>query len=179
MRDASTLVWFETLVQDIRIALRLLHRTPSTTGIALLSTALSVGATAVVFTAVNAVLLKPLPYSHPSELIQIGTRFTGVGPSHIDWVFWNDAQEIIRRTRTLGSVGVYGNAVFDLGGGAAPPEALYGLRISASLFPTLGVSPLLGRNILPEEDDYGRPNELILSYGLWTRHFDADRNIVG
>lgn len=178
-RDASTIVWLETLVQDVRIAFRLLRRTPSLTGIAVLSTALSVGATAVVFTAVKAVLLKPLPYSRPSELVQLGTRFTGAGQSHIDWVFWNDTQEILRRTRTFQSVGIYGNAVFDLGGGAYPPEALYGLRITASLFPTLGVSPMLGRNILPEEDEYGRPNELILSYGLWTRRFNADRGVVG
>jgi len=178
-RDASTIVWVESLFQDIRIALRLLWRTPSLTGIALLSTALSVGATAVVFTAVKAVLLKPLPYSRPSELIQLGTRFAGAGQSHIDWVFWNDTQEIIRRSRTLQAVGVYSNAVFDLGGGINPPEALYGLRVSASLFPTLGVSPMLGRNILPEEDEVGRPNELILNYGLWTRRFNADRTIVG
>jgi putative ABC transport system permease protein len=178
-RDASTIVWVESLLQDIRIALRLLRRAPSLTLIALLSAALSVGATAVVFTAVKAVLLKPLPYYRPSELIQLGTRFANAGPSHIDWVFWNDTQEIIRRTRTLQSVGVYSNAVFDLRGGFNPPEALYGLRISASLFPTLGVSPMLGRNILPEEDEFGRPNELILSYGLWKRRFNSDRNIVG
>jgi putative ABC transport system permease protein len=178
-RDASTIVWLETFVQDVRVAFRLLRRTPSLTGIAVLSTALSVGATAVVFTAVKAVLLKPLPYSHPSELVQLGTRFPRAGPSHIDWVFWNDTQEIVRRTRALQSVGIYGNAVFDLGGGAYPPEALYGLRITASLFPTLGVSPMLGRNILPEEDEYGRPNELILSYGLWTRRFNANPGIVG
>jgi putative ABC transport system permease protein len=178
-RDASTIVWIESLLQDIRLALRLLRRAPSLTVIALVSTALSVGATAVVFTAVKAVLLKSLPYYRPSELIQLGTRFAGAGPSHIDWVFWNDTQEIIRRTQTLKSVGVYSNAVFDLGGGFNPPEALYGLRISAGLFPTLGVSPMLGRNILPEEDEFGRPNELILSYGLWKRRFNSDRNIVG
>ena len=178
-RDASTLVWLETFWQDVRIAGRLLWRTPSATVIALLSIALSVGATAVVFTAVQAVLLKPLPYARASELIQIGTGFAGADPSHTDWVFWNDTQEIIRRTRTLQSIGIYSNAVFDLGGGAYPPEALYGLRVSASLFPTLGVLPLLGRNILPEEDVFGRPNEMILSYGLWTRRFHADRSIVG
>jgi predicted permease len=178
-RDAITIVWIETLLQDVRIALRLLRRTPSLTAIALLSTALSVGATGVVFTAVKAVLLNPLPYFRPSELIQLRTRFAGGGQSHIDWVFWNDTQEIIRRTRTLQSVGVYSNAVFDLGGGLNPPEALYGLRISYNLFPTLGVSPMLGRNIRPEEDQFGRPNELILSYGLWRRRFSSDRAIVG
>ncbi len=178
-RNASTIVWLETLLQDMRIALRLLRRNPSVTAIALFSIASSVGATAVVFTAVKAVLLDPLPYRRSTELVQLGTDFAGAGRSHIDWVFWQDTQEIIRRTRTLASVGIYGNAVFDLGGGAYPPEALYGLRVSASLFRTLGVSPMLGRDILPEEDTVGHSNAMILSYGLWRRRFNADRNIVG
>lgn len=180
-REASTIVWLETLLQDIRIAFRLLQRTPSLTVIALLSTALSVGATAIVFTAVKSVLLNPLPYRRPAELVQLGSEGIGNGRSRTtDWIFWNDAQEIIRRTRTLAWIGIYGNAVFDLGGGpSTPPEALYGLRITASLFPTLGVSPLLGRNIRPEEDQPGHASEMILSYGLWSRRFHADQNIVG
>jgi putative ABC transport system permease protein len=167
------------MAQDIRIALRLLRRTPLVTGIALLSIALSVGATAVVFTAIEAVLLRPLPYEHPAALVQLRTDEAGVGRSHGDWVYWNDTQEIIRRTRTFESVGVYRNAVFDLGGSSAPPEALYGLRVTANLFPMLGVTPMLGRNILPEEDQPGHIEELILSYGLWIRRFNADRRIVG
>jgi hypothetical protein len=71
------IVWLEALLQDIRIAVRLLRRTPSLTGIALLSTALSVGATAVVFTAIKAVLLNPLPYTRPTELVQLRTDFAG------------------------------------------------------------------------------------------------------
>ncbi|HWF46970.1 MAG TPA: ABC transporter permease [Bryobacteraceae bacterium] len=175
----SQRLWLGTLIQDIRIAWRLLRRAPLVTGIALLSIALSVGATAVVFTAIQAVLLKPLPYKRPAELLQLRTDEAGVGRPHGDWVFWNDTQEIIRRTRTLESVGIYRNAVFDLGGGWAPPEALYGLRVTANLFPTLGVSPMIGRNILPEEDQRGHADEMILSYGLWTGRFNADRNIVG
>ena len=174
------LTWMETLLQDTRIAFRLMRRSPALTGIALLSIALSVGATAVVFTAVKAVLLDPLPYAHPKDLVQIRTDFSGGGQSHGDWVFWNDTQEIIRRTRTLESVGVYRNAVFDLGGGpSTPPQALYGIRATAGLFRTLGVAPMLGRNILPEEDQPGHAEEMILSYGLWTTRFRNDRNIVG
>jgi predicted permease len=176
------IVWLEALLQDIRIAVRLLRRTPSLTAIALLSTALSVGATAVVFTAIKAVLLNPLPYTRPADLVQLRTDFAGAEGAegaHGDWIFWNDTQEIIRRTRTLASVGIYRNAVFNLGGGSFPPEALYGLRMSANLFQTLGVSPMLGRNILPDEDRFGHAEEMILSYGLWTRRFHADRNIVG
>jgi putative ABC transport system permease protein len=167
-------------VQDIRLALRLFRRTPGPTAIALLSIALSVGATAVVFTAIKTVLINPLPYARAGELVQIRTDIKDAGGSHVDWTFWNDAQEIARRTRTLESVGIYRNAIFDLAGSpGALPEALYGLLISANLFPTLGVSPMLGRNILPAEDQPGGADEMILSYGLWVRRFNADRNIIG
>jgi predicted permease len=171
-----------SVLQDIRLAFRLFWRTPSLTSIALLSIALSVGATAVVFTAIESVLIDPLPYARAKDLVQIRAEFANIDPSqsHTDWAFWSDAQEIIRRTRTLESVGIYGNAVFNLAGDAStPPEALYGLRISASLFPTLGVTPMLGRNILPDEDQPGHANEMILSYGLWRRRFNADRSVVG
>ncbi len=177
---AGIAVWLETIFQDIRIAFRLLRRAPSLTATALVSIALSVGATAVVFTAIKSVLLNPLPYKRPAELVQLRSEDDGSkGSSAGDWLFWSDTQEIIRRTRTLESVGIYGNAVFDLAGGSSPPEALYGIRMSANLFSTLGVSPMLGRNILPEEDQFGHANEMILSYGLWRRRFHADRKIVG
>ena len=174
------MIWLETLLKDIQFAFRLLRRTPVLTAIALVSIALSVGATAVVFTAVKSVLLNPLPYARVGQLVQLRSDDNIAGRSHTDWLFWHDGQEIARRTRTLESIGLYGNAVFDLGGGAGtPPEALYGLRVSASLFPTLGVKPMMGRNILPDEDQLGHANEMILSYGLWQRRFHADRKIVG
>src|SRR5205823_3554906 len=167
--------------QDIRLAIRLLKRDLAGTGIALASIALSVAATAVIFAAIKAVLIDPLPYARAEELVQIRSEFPGMQEqSHGDWVVWNDTQELTRRTRKLTSVGYYGNAILDLAGDAgATPEALYGLRASASLFPTLGVSPMLGRNILPEEDQTGRPDVMILSYGLWARRFNSDRGVVG
>lgn len=170
-----------SILQDLRLAFRLLRRNLAGTGIALLSIALSVAATAVVFTAIKSVLIDPLPYARAGELVQIGSEFPKMQEqSNGDWVFWNDTQELIGRTRTLESVGVYRNAIFDLAGGAGTtPEALYGLKVTASLFLTLGVSPMLGRNILPEEDQPGRPDEMILSYGLWARRFNSDRSVVG
>src|SRR5260370_31468594 len=130
------------MVRDIQLAFRLLRRTPAYTGIALLSIALSVGATAVVFTAVRAVLITPLPYSRPSELVQIRAEFPRFGPSHSDWALWSDAEEVARRTRTLASVAVYRNEMFNLAGDSStPPEALYGLRVTPNLVPTLDVSP--------------------------------------
>ena len=137
---------------------------------------------AVVFTAVKSVLLDPLPYARQSELVQIRTDFPHreFPDSVSDWMLWRDAQELVRRTRTLASIAFYRTDVFDLpGGNVNPPEALWGLRVSANLLPTLGVQPMLGRNILPEEDQPGEPNEMLLSYGLWMRRFQGDRGIVG
>ena len=118
-------------IEDTRLALRLLRRTPSTTVIAVVSIALSVAATAVVFPAVKAVLITPLPYAEPERVIQIGNDFGSKSAQPIvDFGFWNDAEEIARRTRTLESVATYGNVLFDLAGdGLTPPEALYGLSI--------------------------------------------------
>lgn len=169
-----------SVFQDIRLALRLFRRAPFTTFVALLSIALSVGATSVVFTAIKSVLLDPLPYARVGELVQIRTDFTNAEPSRMDWVFRHDAQEIIRRTHTLESAGIYGNALFNLAGDSTtPPEALYGLRVSAAVFPTLGVTPMLGRNISPEEDLPGQTDEMILSYGLWARRFNKNPDVVG
>jgi putative ABC transport system permease protein len=168
------------VLQDVRIAFRLFRRTPVPTVIALLSIAIGIGATAVVFTAIKTVLLEPLPYARPAGLVQLRSEMAHAGQSQGDWVFWNEAQEIARRTRTLESVAVYGNAVFDLAGdGGAPPEAHYGLRVSANLFPTLGVSPMLGRGVLPGEDRPGGPNEMVLSYGLWSSRFNRDPHVAG
>src|SRR5689334_18251736 len=170
-----------SMFQDARIALRLLWRSPGATMVALLSIALSVGAASVVFAAIRAVLLDPLPYARPNDLVLLRSDFQGVQQqSSGDWVVWNDTLEIARRTRTLQGIGVFGNAVFDLAGDAhTPPEALYGLQMSADLFPVLGVKPMLGRNVLPEEDQPGRPPVMILSHGLWTRRFQSDPSIVG
>src|SRR5260370_38752655 len=128
-----------SVLQDIRLDIRFFWRTPSFTGIALLSIALSVGATGVVFTAIKAVLIDPLPYARPEELVQIRAEFATFEPSqsHTDWAFWSDAQEIISPTRTLESVGLYGNAIFTLAVDASlQTNALYGLPISATLGPT-------------------------------------------
>ncbi len=165
----------------MRIALRMLWRTPGATAIALLSIALSVGATAVVFAAVRSVLIDPLPYARAEELVQLRSEYPRMNQQSTgDWVFWNDTQELIRRTRTLASVGIYRNALFNLGGSeSTTPEALYGLMVTANLFPTLGVSPMLGRSILPEEAQPGHAGEMILSYGLWVRRFHADPGVVG
>ena len=168
------------LFRDFRHALRVLSRTPTLTAVALFSIAITIGATAVVFTAVKSVLIEPLPYTNAGELVQLRTDNTKFGKSHADWVTWSDAQDILRSNRTFQSAGVYQYRLFNLSGdGGSLPESLYGLGVTANMFSTLGVAPMLGRNILPEEDQPNRNNVMILSYGLWTRRFNLDRAIVG
>ncbi len=166
--------------KDLRQAIKLLWRTPGLTAVALLSIAITVGATAIVFAAVKSVLIDPLPFARPHELVQLRTDYATGGKSRWDWVSWQDMQDVTRTSRTLQNVGVYSYALFNLSlDRSAPPEALFGLKVSANLLPALGVTPMLGRNILPEEDRPGHDHEIILSYRVWQRRFNSGHNVIG
>jgi putative ABC transport system permease protein len=169
------------MLQDVRLAFRLLWRTPLPASGALLSIALSIGAAAVVFAAVKAVLLEPLPFARAQELVQLRSEYPHAQQqSHGDWVVANDLREVPRRTRTLQAIGGYHNALFDLAGDpTATPAALYGVLVDAQLFPVLGVSPMRGRTFLPAEHLAGHSDVMLLSYGLWARRFHSDPGIVG
>jgi putative ABC transport system permease protein len=167
------------MLLNLRHAFRLMRRSPTVTAVALASVAIGTSAAAVVFTAVKAVLIEPFPYAKASELVQIRTDDKRGNPRG-DWVSWSDMRDTVRQATSFDSSGTYRYAVFNLAGeSSAPPEALYGLSVSASLFPTLGVKPMLGRNILPEEDQPKHASVMILSYGLWTRRFHSDRSVIG
>ena len=146
-----------TLV-DIRHGFRLLGRAPAVTLLSILITAIGVGAASVVYAAVKAVLIEPLPYFHPEALVQIRNDLGRGGNSRQDWVSRDDMEDVARENHSVTPpIGTYQHALFNLGGDAGSlPEALYGLYVSASIFPTLGVRPMLGRNILPEETQPGR-----------------------
>jgi len=134
----------------------------------------------VVYAAVRAVLIEPFPYSHSESLVQIRTDSSRGGNARQDWVSHGDMEDVARENHSFTALGTYHYALFNLGGDVGSlPEALYGLNVSANIFPTLGVSPMLGRNILPEEAQPGRNHEMILSYGLWVRRFRADPGAVG
>jgi predicted permease len=167
------------LPQNLKYAIRAMRRNPALTAVALASIAIGTSAAAVVFAAVKTVLLQPLPYAMPSDLVQLRTDDTRANP-HSDWVSWSDMRDVTDRSSSFESSGLYHYAIFNLSGDShAPPEALYGLMVSASLFPTLGVKPMLGRNILPEEDQPNHACVIMLSYGLWARRFNSHPGIVG
>src|SRR5579871_4371319 len=168
-----------SFLRDLRHAFRVLSRAPTLTAVALFSIAITIGATAVVFAAIKSVLIQPLPYAQADRLVQFRSE-TKRGKSQADWVTWSDMLDLARSNRSFQSIGIYQYALFNLTGDRTnAPEALYGLSVSANLFATLGVSPLLGRNILPEEDAPGRNNEMILSHGLWVRRFHSDPGVIG
>ncbi|HJT90152.1 MAG TPA: hypothetical protein VJ732_19915, partial [Bryobacteraceae bacterium] len=115
---------------EIRLAVRTLGRAPGISAIAVLSIAVGAGAAAVVFAAVESVLIEPFPYAHAEQLIQIRTDFPAGNPRQ-DWVSWNDMQDVARENHSFSALGAYHYSVFDLAGEAnSLPEAIYGLRVS-------------------------------------------------
>ena len=162
-------------LQDLRFAFRALRKAPTLTAAAVLTLALGIGLNTAIFSVVESVLLKRLPYRDPSRLV----RLTRVNAAGIDDRFsiWTVA-EWQRRSRTLDSVAMYDDAGLILvENGHA--EALRGMRVTAGFFDTLGVPMFLGRTFLPEEDRAPRANALILTHPFWSQRFAADPAIVG
>ena len=162
------------LSQDIRYAARSMRRAPLFSMVVVLTLGLAIGATTAVFTIVNAVLLRSLPYRDPGRLMlfheRIGTMLPP-GFSAPDYIAFRD------RVTSLESIAVYRNREYELSGVEAP-ERIISVRASASLFSVLGVSPLIGRTFTREEDE-AAARVAILSNHLWARTFARDPNIIG
>ena len=168
-------------MQSLRHSLRSLIKQPLFSGIVILTFALGIGANSAIFSVVNAVLLRPLPFHEPQNLVAVGefdtrekadpgTEIESI--SYLDYVDWRDQNKVFEH------VAVYTNqSVSTLTDGN---EALHvqGESVSADLFPLLGVQPALGRVFLPKEDEPGN-HVVILSHELWQRRFGADPNILG
>src|SRR5882757_7647935 len=163
-----------TLLQDLRYAIRLLAKSPGFTAIAVLTLALGIGANTAIFTVVNAVLLRPLGFRDPSSLVLVAEKsaYPTVSTSYQNYVDWRDQShsfESMEATR--------GTTITLTGSGE--PERLNARMATAPLFSLLGVNAILGRTFLAEEDRAGGAPVVILSYGLWQRHFGAARDILG
>lgn len=161
--------------QDVRYGYRTLRKNPGFTAVAMLALALGIGANTAIFSVVNGVLLRPLPYPDPGRLLRIYETTSKFGrgsvayPNFLDWR---------RASRSFTDMGAFRGDDFNFAGGGEP-ERLSGEYVSASLFPVLGVTPFLGRNFLPEEDRQGAACAITLSYDFWKRRFGADQNILG
>ena len=166
-----------SLLQDLRHAARALAKHPAYFVTALLTLALGIGFSTAMFSVINAVLLRAQPYREPSRLVVLRERSLpqfpqfSVSPGH--YLFWRD------HNTAFEGIGAYGadNANLDIGDGS--PERVRADRVTANLFPLLGVNPLFGRGFLDADDRDGAPRVVLLSYGVWQRRFGGQRTVVG
>jgi predicted permease len=157
----------ETLLQDIRYGLRILWKSPGFAIVAVLTLALGIGANTAIFSLVNGILLVPLPYSHPEQLVGV----TGTYPR-------GAFAALRQQARTL-DVATYAEGhEFNLTG-VGEPVRLASTMVSAELFSVLGVKPELGRTFLPGEDAAGQDNYVVLSHALWQQRFGSDPSVIG
>ncbi len=169
--------WLRHFTQDLRYGLRTMRRGPWFTAAAVVTLALGIGANTAIFSVVNAVLLRPLPYPNAGRLVSIkrvDSRGGNVGGT-ISYPTFTDFRE---QTPSLQHAAAYSDSYAWLGGGGEP-ERIEGLYASAGLFPTLGVGPALGRAFTEEEDRAGAPLVAVISHGLWQRRFGSDRGVIG
>ncbi|HWY46141.1 MAG TPA: ABC transporter permease [Bryobacteraceae bacterium] len=175
-RDARGTRWLEDLWQDVRYALRTLRQRPGFAAVALLTLALGIGATTVMFTVINGVVLKPLPYPEPDRLLTVHGQNEKYGEQ---WGFsYLEFLDCQRQSRALGSM-----AAWTYGGGTVsePGEAQYvdGREISSELFSVLSNPLLIGRAFLPQEDQPGGAPVVIISNSLWQRRYGGSPGAIG
>lgn len=168
--------WLETLVQDVRYGVRQLRRNPGFTAVAVLTLALGIGANTAIFSIVDAVLLRPLPFKEPSKLVMLNEGLKSLGYPDMP-ASAPDIGVIERTQQSFTSVGAFQNEDFDLSSGGEP-ERVTAARLSASIFPMLEIRPLLGRTYIEQEDKPGT-HVAVLSYGLWQHRYAGRATIIG
>jgi putative ABC transport system permease protein len=174
-RDQRGLPFVETLWQDIRYGLRMLRRTPGFTVAALLTLTLGIGANTAIFTIVDAVLLRPLPYAAADRLVTIGDRTTGGYSSNVGFETMVDWREKSRSFDELALMRGWQPTLVVNG----EAERLPAVRVSWNYFDMMGVRPALGRGFTPADDHAQTWRVLLLSDALWRRRFNADPSVVG
>jgi len=164
------------LLHDIRYALRQLRKSPGFTSVAVLTLALGIGANTAIFSVINAVILRPLPYRDPGQLVLVRESIPMATPEPIP-VSAPDVLQLQQHNRVFDGVAGFAGEQLDLSG-QGTPQRVPVARVNASLFPTLGVEPLIGRAFSAEED---APGHLlaVLSYGLWQRRFAGSDSVLG
>jgi predicted permease len=166
----------KTLLQDIRYALRMLRKSPGFALIAIITLALGIGANTAIFSVVDAVLLKPLPYPQPNRIAAVWGSHSKMGENRRT-LSYPDFKDLQAQNHVFAHVAVYSDSTTSLTG-AGQPVHLYAETVSSDMFSVLGVQPILGRAFLPDEDQPGHLVAMI-SYRLWQSDFGADPGIVG
>jgi len=167
----------ETFTQDLRYALRMLVKNPAFTAVAVVTLALGIGANTAIFSVVNAVLLRPLPFREPNQLVRVYSEF----PTMQLRKFWLSPPELLdiqKEAKSWEAIGAWAPGGQNVGT-SSEPLRVTSASVTRGLLETLGVQPLLGRNFTAEEDLNGGPNVALISYGLWQRAFGGSNDIIG
>jgi len=165
------------MLHDLRCAFRMLRKNPGLTILMVLSLAIGIGANSAIFSVVDAVLLRPLPYPEPARLANIWLHSPGIGIFR-DWLSPGQYIDIQNENHSFEEMAIARLTSFTLTG-LEQAEWVDGMQSSSTLFRMLGAKPLLGRLLVPEEDKPGKPPVAILSYRMWKRLFNSDPHIVG
>ncbi|HEY6348783.1 MAG TPA: ABC transporter permease [Candidatus Angelobacter sp.] len=165
----------EMNLQDLRYGVRQLLRSPGFTAIAIITLALGIGANAAIFSFVNAVLLKPLPYPHPEQIVSVGEKNSGGGSNPISTLNFLDWEGQNRCFQFLSAI-AWDKVTLT---GSDNPEELKVHRVSASYFKVLGVGAALGRTFAASENEVGNDLEVVLSNRIWRSRFGGDPKVIG
>lgn len=166
-----------TMWQDLRYALRMLAKNAGLSAAILLSLAIGIGATTAIFSVTNALLLKPLPYPRADRLAILWLRSPGIGIPQ-DWPSPGQYHDIKTQNHVFAETAIAIGQNYTLTG-LTKATKVDGIEGSASLLPMLGAKPLLGRTFLPDEDRPGKPDAVVLTYGLWKQVYGGDQSILG
>jgi len=166
-REVWSLVWLEQLLQDIRLGFRMLRKSPGFTAVAILTLALGIGANTAIFSVINGVLLSPLPYKNPKQLVAMKENDS-----------LPNVMDIQRQVRAFSQGGGINVEPMDYTGGSEPVQVRVGL-INAGFLETLSVQPMLGRIISPGEDVQGGPRLAMVSNYFWQNYLGSDPHAVG
>lgn len=174
-REEKRGIWLETLWADVRFGARMLRKSPGFTLVAVITLALGIGANTAIFSVINGVLLRPLPFRDPGRLVTLWQtevspgNYPLTGADYLDWQ---------RQNRTLEATCLYDYTMGFNASGAGEPEAAAAVATQANFFSVLGVQPMLGRGFAEGEDAAGRNHVVVLNYGFWKRHFGGRRDVI-
>ncbi|MGC1385327.1 MAG: ABC transporter permease, partial [Candidatus Acidiferrales bacterium] len=164
-----------TLLQDLRYGIRMLLKNPGFTAVAIMTLALGIGVNSAAYSVVNGVLLNPLPFPHPDQLVALyesGAEFDRSSISYPNFLDWQ------RRNNVFSQIAVYRSDSFNLTG-SGEAEQVDTMMVSSDFFSILGVSPIAGRTFTKEDDHVGAALTAMLSEGLWKRKFGGLPDIIG
>jgi putative ABC transport system permease protein len=176
-RDARRVTWLQDLAQDLRYGLRMLRKSPGFTSVAVLTLALGIGANTAIFSVLDAVLLKSLPYPDPQKLVLVWGVDTS-DHSDRDQVSATDVMDWRKQNNVFEDIATYGNWTPALTG-HGEARRVPAMLVGDGYFKIMQARPFLGRTFTPEENIDGKDREVVLSYGFWRADMDGDPNIVG